>query len=86
MGCKLLSWEPTAQSRLGNRYFSLKILSPVPILSLELVARASHNMTPQSNLQSKGAAGGICLLVLIPQQCKRRGEVLSLHICWLKSG
>lgn len=47
----------TTCSRLGNNNFSLKILSPVPILGLELVARASQHVTLQSNLQNKDAAG-----------------------------
>lgn len=64
----------TTCSRLGNNNFSLKILSPVPILGLELVARASQHVTLQSNLQNKDAAGsscgGFCLLFLISQQCR----------------
>lgn len=47
----------TACSRLGSNNFSLKILSPVPILNLELVTRASQHVTLQSNLQNKDAAG-----------------------------
>lgn len=92
MGCKSFSWVPmtTACSTLGNNNFSLKILFPVPILSLELVTRASQHVTLQSNLQNKDAAGVVLFVISYHTAVQTRdchvagGEVLSFNIRWLK--
>lgn len=59
-GCPLLqqAWKSPFFSK--NHHFSLKILSPVSILSLELV-------TPQSNVKKQSCSWGDLLLALTPQ-------------------
>lgn len=80
MGCELLSWVPTEHSRLANHLFSLKILSPVPILSWELV-------TPQSNLKKQRGSWGDLLVSSHPTAVHMWGKFnISYNICWLKLG